>query len=202
MVTCPSFNPKALAVCSSKTFSTTSSSRKWFPDPRDPSWGSPLLRDLSLTFEGSASSMWPCSSVASRSSSHPNPFSTAHSDPLARISSSSGYPMRVSPLDPSPDGTFLYNSSTSASFLSPMSSRVRSVLMRRTPQLMSKPIPPGEMDPESASTAATPPMGNPYPQWMSGMAMELPTIPGRQATLAACCGALSARMQEIMDSSA
>ena len=117
-----------------------------------------------------------------------------------RISSSSLYPILVRPLEPSPEGTFLYSSSTSASLLSPRSSRVRSVLMRRTPQFMSKPMPPGEMDPESASTAATPPMGKPYPQWMSGIAMELPTIPGRQATLAACWGALSARMDEIIAS--
>ena len=56
------------------------------------------------------------------------------------------------------------------------------------------------MDPEFSSTAATPPMGNPYPQWMSGMAMELPTIPGRHATLAACWGALSERIWEIISS--
>ncbi len=72
--------------------------------------------------------------------------------------------------------------------------------MSLTPQLMSNPIPPGEMDPSELSTAATPPMGKPYPQWMSGIAMELPTIPGRQATLAACWGALSALMEEIISS--
>ena len=73
-------------------------------------------------------------------------------------------------------------------------------MMRRTPQLMSKPMPPGEMEPVDSSTAATPPMGKPYPQWMSGMAMELPTIPGRHATLAACWGALSARIEDIISS--
>ena len=77
------------------------------PDPRDPSWGSPLLRALSLTFVMSASIMCPCSSVTSRSLSQPYPFSTAHSEPFARISSSSLYPTLVRPLDPSPEGTFL-----------------------------------------------------------------------------------------------
>jgi hypothetical protein len=31
----------------------------------------------------------------------------------------------------------------------------------RIPQLMSNPIPPGEITPVSTSTAATPPIGNP-----------------------------------------
>ena len=69
------------------------------------------------------------------------------------------------------------------------SSRRRSVITSRTPQLMSKPTPPGEMTPFSASIAATPPMGKPYPQWMSGMAMLAFTMPGRVATLATCCSA-------------
>jgi hypothetical protein len=38
------------------------------------------------------------------------------------------------------------------------------------------------MTPDSQSNAATPPMGNPYPEWMSGMAIEALTMPGRQAT--------------------
>ncbi len=63
------------------------------------------------------------------------------------------------------------------------------VVMTRTPQLMSYPTPPGEMAPSSRSTAATPPMGNPYPQWMSGMASDHFTIPGRWATFATCCSA-------------
>ena len=40
----------------------------------------------------------------------------------------------------------------------------RFVATKRTPQLISKPIPPGEITPSSASTAATPPIGKPYPQ--------------------------------------
>ena len=68
---------------------------------------------------------------------------------------------------------------------------VREVRSSRTPQLMSKPTPPGETTPSSTVVAATPPTGNPYPQWKSGMAMEAPTIPGRHATLATCSSASS-----------
>jgi hypothetical protein len=57
---------------------------------------------------------------------------------------------------------------------------------------MSYPIPPGQMTPPSAgSVAATPPMQKPYPQWMSGMAMLAPTMPGRYATFATWSGAWS-----------
>ena len=41
------------------------------------------------------------------------------------------------------------------------SSRVSEVASRRTPQLMSKPTPPGETTPVRVSVAATPPMGKP-----------------------------------------
>ena len=37
--------------------------------------------------------------------------------------------------------------------------------------------------PSSGSVAQTPPMQNPYPQWMSGMARLACWIPGRNATL-------------------
>ncbi len=69
-------------------------------------------------------------------------------------------------------------------------------------QLMSKPIPPGEITPSSASMAATPPIGKPYPQWMSGIAKDGPTMPGRVATLAACSGALSSRSDGTISSEA
>jgi hypothetical protein len=39
--------------------------------------------------------------------------------------------------------------------------QVRLVRTSRIPQLMSKPIPPGEMTPTSGSIAATPPIGKP-----------------------------------------
>lgn len=50
---------------------------------------------------------------------------------------------------------------------------------KRTPQLMSKPTPPGDTMAagSSMSNAATFPTANPYPLWMSGMPMEDPTIP-------------------------
>jgi hypothetical protein len=38
-----------------------------------------------------------------------------------------------------------------------------------TPQLISKPMPPGEITPSGSAVAATPPTGNPYPSCMSGM---------------------------------
>ena len=58
--------------------------------------------------------------------------------------------------------------------------------MSRIPQLMSKPMPPGEITPESARKAATPPIGKPYPQCPSGMQRDARTMPGRQATLVTC----------------
>ena len=62
----------------------------------------------------------------------------------------------------------------------------------RTPHEMSNPTPPGDTTPPSSgSVAATPPMGNPYPQWMSGMAYEASTMPGSVATLATCSTARS-----------
>ena len=52
---------------------------------------------------------------------------------------------------------------------------------------MSNPTPPGDTTPPaSTSVAATPPMGNPYPQCTSGMAYDAPTMPGNVATFATC----------------
>lgn len=47
-----------------------------------------------------------------------------------------------------------------------------------TPQLMSKPTPPGETTPlpASRSTAHTLPMAKPYPEWRSGMPTDAPGI--------------------------
>jgi hypothetical protein len=56
-----------------------------------------------------------------------------------------------------------------------------------TPHEMSNPTPPAETTPPfSASNAATPPMGKPYPQCASGMAYEAFTMPGKVATWVAC----------------
>ncbi len=41
------------------------------------------------------------------------------------------------------------------------------------------------------SVAATPPIGNPYPQCTSGIAYDARTIPGSVATLATCIRAMS-----------
>ena len=63
--------------------------------------------------------------------------------------------------------------------------------MRRTPQLMSYPTPPGLTTPSFSSVAATPPTGNPYPSCPSGSTTTCPTMPGSDATLAACPSVLS-----------
>ena len=52
---------------------------------------------------------------------------------------------------------------------------------------MSKPTPP-----RATSVAATPPIGNPYPQCTSGIAYDAATIPGSSATLTTCSSARSA----------
>ena len=92
---------------------------------------------------------------------------------------------------PTPVGTALKSRSMSSRFLPARSASVRGVVINRTPQLMSNPTPPGDMTPSVMSNAATPPMGNPYPQWISGMASEFFTIPGRVATFASCLTAPS-----------
>ena len=46
--------------------------------------------------------------------------------------------------------------------------------------------------PRAASVAATPPIGNPYPQCTSGIAYDASTIPGSSATLTTCSSARSA----------
>src|SRR5438309_1004246 len=73
-----------------------------------------------------------------------------------------------------------------------ISSNVRSVRTKRMPQLMSKPIPPGEMTPWSGSIAAKPPIGKPEPcgspngkeGTMSELRVELPPeVPVEEARL-------------------
>lgn len=55
--------------------------------------------------------------------------------------------------------------------------RTRFVLRSRTPQLMSKPTPPGDTTASGSamSNAATLPMANPYPECTSGRAMDFCT---------------------------
>ncbi len=76
------------------------------------------------------------------------------------------------PLTPTPVGTRRNRRSTSSLIFGLTSERRRFVRTSRIPQLMSKPIPPGEMTPFSGSKAATPPIGKPYPQCASAMAYE------------------------------
>ena len=60
-----------------------------------------------------------------------------------------------------PAGTRTASLSTSSRSLGFTSDHTRSVRTRRMPQLMSKPIPPGEITPLRTSMAATPPIGKP-----------------------------------------
>ena len=62
---------------------------------------------------------------------------------------------------PRPDGTFSNMEFTRSLIFGLTSSTVRLVCTNRTPQLMSKPTPPGDNTPSSESVAATPPMGKP-----------------------------------------
>ena len=185
-VTCPSLMPMREAASSSCTLSTRCTSRKWLPDPRLPSCGMPLLRAFSDTFDGSAPAMRPPSSHESASAARPYPLSTAHRTPLV-ITSSSCEPLSdTAPFEPTPDGIELNRSATSSLSLGLASASDRFVRSRRTPQLMSYPTPPGLIMPSSASMAATPPTGNPYPSWPSGSTTTWPTTPGIDATLVAC----------------
>ncbi|OQC62312.1 MAG: hypothetical protein BWX50_01645 [Euryarchaeota archaeon ADurb.Bin009] len=196
----PSAIPKARAASGSTTSFTTWISRKWLPAPSVPSCGKPLWRALALTAPGSAPGIAPSSSHRTRSSSMPNPRSTAHRAPFTMTSESSLFETRRVLFAPTPVGTALKNLSIRSRFLPARSASVRGVVIRRTPQLMSNPTPPGDMTPSVMSNAATPPMGNPYPQWMSGMASECFTIPGRVATFAswrtAPSSSVSARAKE------
>ena len=81
--------------------------------------------------------------------------------PCSSTSAKSDSPSLTKPLVPTPAGTRSNSASTSSRMRGRTSSSVRSVSASRMPQLMSKPIPPGEMTPVSTSIAATPPIGKP-----------------------------------------
>ncbi len=191
---CPSAIPNTLAASGSTISRATWISRKWFPAPSVPICGMPRWRALALTASGSAPGIAPSSSHRTRSSGVPSPRSTVHRAPFTMISVSSLFETRMALLAPTPVGTTEKSASISSRFLPARSASVRGVVISRTPQLMSNPTPPGDMTPSVLSNAATPPMGNPYPQWMSGMASECFTIPGRVATFASWRTAPSSRV--------
>ena len=85
----------------------------------------------------------------------------AQSTPSETALSSSWVDRRSLPPTPTPQGTSLNMRSMSSAAFGLTSSYVRSVRIRRTPQFMSYPTPPGVMIPSSMSKAATPPMGKP-----------------------------------------
>jgi len=62
---------------------------------------------------------------------------------------------------PTPDGTLSKILAKISFIFGITSSLVKLEVNNLTPQLMSKPIPPGEIPPCSASSAATPPMEKP-----------------------------------------
>ena len=97
------------------------------------------------------------------------------------------------PPRPAPRGIAAASWSITLPSTAASSSAARSAASRRTPQEMSKPTPPGEITPPAAmSVAATPPIGNPYPQCTSGIAYDARTMPGSSATLATCSSERSA----------
>ena len=130
--------------------------------------------------------MRPDSSQESASSAEPYPFSTAQSTPLTITSSSSDFLSRTAPFEPTPEGMAPNRSDITSFMRGRICSSSRSVLSSLTPQLMSYPTPPGLIMPSSASMAATPPTGNPYPSCPSGSTTPCPTMPGMDATLQAC----------------
>ena len=68
---------------------------------------------------------------------------------------------RTKPFAPTPAGTEPNSAAITSCRRGRTSSSLRSVRMSRIPQLMSNPMPPGEITPESARKAATPPIGKP-----------------------------------------
>ena len=120
-----------------------------------------------LTHEGSAPGTTPPSSTYLRSSSIPYPRFRANRAPCSRTLSISFIESRSSPVDPRPAGTVLKRVSASLFFFFSTSDLSTSAITERTPQLISKPTPAIVTTPVSTSNAPTPPIGNPYPGWMS-----------------------------------
>ena len=167
--------------------STVCTSRKWLPEPRLPICPSPRSTARSLTVAASAPSSTPPSSHRCRSRATPCPCSTAkRAPPVSTRCSERRSGRRHTPSLPTPRGIAASRWSITARSRGCSRSRSSSGLTsRRTPHEMSNPTPPGETTPPSSmSVAATPPIGNPYPQCTSGIAKEARTIPGSVATFA------------------
>ncbi len=128
--------------------------------------------------------------MTSRSLDSPQPMSIAPAAPLPRIESILVSFRPTPPLLEAPAGICL--DSIPARALESISLSSISIEHRRTPQLISKPTPPGDIappnSPASTSVATTPPIGNPYPKCQSAMAHASPTIPGIAAVLHNCSG--------------
>ena len=133
----PSCIPILFAASSSWIFSTRWTSRKWFPDPKLPSCGSPRFLALSDTLFGSAFAICPFSSQTFASSLVPYPLSIAHETPLTKTSSNSDWVNLTAPLEPTPDGIDLKRSFTSSASFGRTCSSVRFVRSNLTPQLIS-----------------------------------------------------------------
>ena len=189
--TWPGPTPKALAASTSTTSSTTCTSRKWLPEPRLPTCVRPRSSARRLTASTSAPGMTPPSSVRARSSSVASPRRARNAAPSSASRSSSPSLSASAPCGPAPWGTRRISSCISASRRGRTSSRPRLVRTRRTPQLMSKPTPPGETTPSASSIAATPPIGKPVAPVDVRHRDAGVTMPGRVATFATCCSASS-----------
>ena len=128
--------------------------------------------------------------MTSRSLDSPHPISIAPAAPLHSMESIFVSSNPTPPLLDAPAGISL--ASIPARAFESISLISISIEHRRTPQLISKPTPPGEMatpiSPASISVATTPPIGNPYPKCQSAMAHASPTIPGIPAVLHNCSG--------------
>ena len=134
---------------------------KWLPAPRLPTCVRPRSIALWVTGSALAPGMAPFCSVCSTSSlgrettlEQPRHAALDQLRQLARLQLER--PAVVQPLRDAPHQ--LVHELLGAR---PDLFVVQPVMTRRTPQLMSKPTPPGDTTPSSARNAATPPMGKP-----------------------------------------
>ena len=153
-----------------------------------PICGKPLFFARCETLLGSAFNIRPFSSHRSLSSIHAYPSRTHQSMPISNAVSNVFASTGMIPFPPTPTGIWSNNACATSSFSGCTSASVKFVLTNRTPQLISKPTPPGETTAFGSftSNAATFPMANPYPECTSGNAIDRPTIPGNDATFAIC----------------